>query len=140
MYACLIVSLRHLQHRIAYSLRVDLVDVGQSLCQHVARHLVSVLVPELGSFASRTVNRCSGVGNGAGHDAADRWRDLEDMGDGGGIDEFVLWMSAQSINIESFMRTGTFFCERTTAQSFPRTPTEVMLAAVIALNAYSENI
>ena len=35
-------------------------------------------------------------------------------------------------------RTGTFFCEITTAQSFPRTPTEVMLAAVMALNAYSE--
>jgi hypothetical protein len=34
--------------------------------------------------------------------------------------------------------TGTFFCERTTAQSFPLTPTDVILAAVIALNAYSD--
>ena len=34
-------------------------------------------------------------------------------------------------------RTGTFFCEMTTAQSLPRTPTDVMFAAVIALNAYS---
>jgi hypothetical protein len=34
-------------------------------------------------------------------------------------------------------RTGTFFCEITTAQSLPRTPTDVMFAAVIALNAYS---
>jgi len=34
-------------------------------------------------------------------------------------------------------RTGTFFCEMTTAQFFPLMPTEVMLAAVIALKAYS---
>ena len=34
--------------------------------------------------------------------------------------------------------TGTFFCDMTTAQSFPRTPTDVMLGAVIALNAYSD--
>ena len=33
--------------------------------------------------------------------------------------------------------TGTFFWESTTAQSFPLTPTDVILAAVIALNAYS---
>jgi hypothetical protein len=35
------------------------------------------------------------------------------------------------------LHTGTFFCEITTAQSLPRTPTEVMFAAVIALKAYS---
>lgn len=34
--------------------------------------------------------------------------------------------------------TGTFFCERTTAQFFPRTPIDVIFAAVIALNAYSD--
>lgn len=34
--------------------------------------------------------------------------------------------------------TGTFFCDSTTAQFFPRTPTEVILAAVMALKAYSE--
>jgi hypothetical protein len=33
--------------------------------------------------------------------------------------------------------SGTFFCEMTTAQSLPRTPTDVMFAAVMALNAYS---
>ena len=33
--------------------------------------------------------------------------------------------------------TGTFFWERTTAQSFPLTPTDMMFAAVMALNAYS---
>jgi hypothetical protein len=35
------------------------------------------------------------------------------------------------------VHTGTFFCEMTTAQSLPRTPNDVMFAAVIALNAYS---
>lgn len=34
-------------------------------------------------------------------------------------------------------RTGTFFCDRTTAQSLPRRPTDMMFAAVIALKAYS---
>ena len=33
--------------------------------------------------------------------------------------------------------TGTFFWDRTTAQSLPRTPIDMMFAAVIALNAYS---
>lgn len=35
--------------------------------------------------------------------------------------------------------TATFFCEMTTAQSFPLTPMEVMLAAVMALKAYSKD-
>jgi hypothetical protein len=34
--------------------------------------------------------------------------------------------------------TGTFFCDRTTAQFFPRTPTDVIFAAVMALKAYSD--
>jgi hypothetical protein len=33
--------------------------------------------------------------------------------------------------------TGTFFWDMTTAQLFPRTPMEVMFAAVMALKAYS---
>jgi hypothetical protein len=33
--------------------------------------------------------------------------------------------------------TGTFFCDITTAQSLPLMPTDMMFAAVIALNAYS---
>lgn len=33
--------------------------------------------------------------------------------------------------------TGTFFCDSTTAQSFPRIPTDMIFAAVIALKAYS---
>lgn len=36
------------------------------------------------------------------------------------------------------MLTATFFCESTTAQSFPRTPMAVMLAEVMALKAYSK--
>lgn len=36
--------------------------------------------------------------------------------------------------------TGTFFCDSTTAQFFPLTPTEVMFAAVIALKAYSNGL
>src|SRR4051794_39753830 len=34
--------------------------------------------------------------------------------------------------------TGTFFWDRITAQSLPRTPIAMMLAAVMALNAYSD--
>lgn len=44
------------------------------------------------------------------------------------------------IHGESLLRiihTGTFFCDRTTAQSLPRTPIAMMFAAVMALNAYS---
>lgn len=37
----------------------------------------------------------------------------------------------------SMSLSGTFFCDTTTAQLFPRTPTDVIFAAVIALNAYS---
>jgi hypothetical protein len=35
------------------------------------------------------------------------------------------------------VHTGTFFCDKTTAQSLPRRPTDMMFAAVIALKAYS---
>lgn len=38
---------------------------------------------------------------------------------------------------EAKIRTGTFFCDKTTAQSLPRRPTDMMFAAVIALKAYS---
>ena len=36
-------------------------------------------------------------------------------------------------------RTGTFFCDSTTAHVLPLTPTEVIFAAVMALKAYSGN-
>jgi len=41
------------------------------------------------------------------------------------------------IDYEGVILTGTFFCDNTTAQSFPYTPTNMMFAAVIALKAYS---
>ena len=47
----------------------------------------------------------------------------------------ILWM--YETDEGSMSLSGTFFCEMTTAQSLPRTPTEVMFAAVMALNAYS---
>jgi hypothetical protein len=45
--------------------------------------------------------------------------------------------AASLVGCEVMQRTGTFFCEMTTAQSLPLTPNDVMFAAVIALNAYS---
>jgi hypothetical protein len=36
--------------------------------------------------------------------------------------------------------TGTFFCEMTTAQSLPLMPMDMMFAAVMALNAYSDHV
>jgi hypothetical protein len=42
--------------------------------------------------------------------------------------------------VQRGIRTGTFFCEITTAQLFPLTPTDVMFAAVMALKAYSVEV
>ena len=44
---------------------------------------------------------------------------------------------APTVHIIQSQPTGTFFCDNTAAQFLPLTPTEVMLAAVIALKAYS---
>lgn len=73
MYACSLVSPVSNRDRLAYSLRVDLIDIRQSLCQHIARHFVSVLVPEFGGLASCTIHRGPGIGDGAGHDTSNRW-------------------------------------------------------------------
>lgn len=54
-----------------YALSVDLGDIGQSLGKNVARHLVAVLVSELGSLALCALGKGSGVGDGACHDTAD---------------------------------------------------------------------
>lgn len=120
---------------------VDLVDVGKSLGEHIARHLVAVLVPELGGLCAGTGDSGARVGDAAGHDAANVGGELEDVGDGGGVEELVLFhYSAGCVPKdvrEGGRRTGTFFCEITTAQSFPLMPREVMLAAVMALKAYS---
>lgn len=56
------------------------------------------------------------------------------------IDELVLWSYQlwSANNVGAVLKpTGTFFCDSTTAQSLPRTPTDMMLAAVMALKAYS---
>ena len=47
------------------------------------------------------------------------------------LDEAILLDQIEPIH------TGTFFCDMTTAQSLPRTPTDMIFAAVMALNAYS---
>jgi hypothetical protein len=41
------------------------------------------------------------------------------------------------IEMEGGILTGTFFCDNTTAQSFPLIPIDMIFAAVIALKAYS---
>lgn len=123
-----------------YALRVDLVDVCEALREHVARHLVAVLVSELSGFGAGTGYGGAGVGDAAGHDAADGGGEREDVGDGGGVEELVLCLQSASFPAgwKIGRRTGTFFCEMTTAQSLPRMPSEVMLAAVMALKAYSD--
>ena len=61
------------------------------------------------------------------------------MGDGRWVDELVLHALCQ-LSIEGsgvMKRTGTFFCDNTTAQSFPLMPIDMIFAAVTALKAYS---
>lgn len=134
--------------RKTYSLGIDLIDVGQSFGKDVAWHLIAKLVSKLRRFALSTHDRSSCIGDRARHDTADRRGEFEDVSDGFGIDEFVLtpqaWFNRGSFFIAKVLSwfvgylTGTFFCDNTTAQFFPRTPTEVMFAAVMALNAYSD--
>lgn len=64
-----------------HSLGVNLSNVCQSLGQDIARHLVAVLVSELGRLSSCPVHRGSCVGDRASHDAADRGGQLVDVGD-----------------------------------------------------------
>lgn len=147
MYACQTVSMPARLEGVSppqslpYPLGVDLADVGQPLGHDVAGHLVAVLVPELSSLRLRALGEGTSVGDGSGDDAADRRGELEDVGDGGGIDELVLWRGQGQGPVgegrAGAEHTGTFFCERTTAQSLPRTPIDMMFAAVMALKAYS---
>ena len=53
-----------------YSLCVDLVDIGQPFCKNIAWHFIAKLVPEFRSFPTSTVDRCTSIGYGAGHDTA----------------------------------------------------------------------
>lgn len=122
-----------------HPLGVHLADVGKSLRQDIGGHLISILVSELGGLALGSLRKSSGIGDGSGDDAADGGRDLEDVGDGRRVDELVLRVCLARVCQAVLLSkpTGTFFWERTTAQSFPRTPTDMMFAAVIALKAYS---
>jgi hypothetical protein len=52
-------------------LGVHLADVGDTLCQGVTWHLVSVLVSELGGFTLGALGKRSGIRNGARDDGAD---------------------------------------------------------------------
>lgn len=82
--------------RVSYALGVDLGDVGQPFGHNVARHLVAVLVFELGSLALGTLRERPGICDGTGHDATNGGRDLENVGHGGGINELVLIDSVSS--------------------------------------------
>lgn len=122
-----------------YPLSVDLANVRQTLGDGIRGHLIPKLVSEVGSFGLCPCCECSCVGDRSCDDAADCLGDLEDVGDGGGVHELVLCLVLVRVHRrEGFPRhTGTFFCDKTTAQSLPRMPTDMMLAAVMALKAYS---
>jgi hypothetical protein len=49
-----------------------------------------------------------------------------------------MYQYSTGLNWSEVFLTGTFFCDSTTAQSFPLTPMDIMFAAVMALKAYSE--
>lgn len=71
---------------MSYALSIDLGDVCQPLGHNIAWHLVAVFVFELGSLTLGTLSKRSSICDGTRHDAANGGRDLEDVGDGGGID------------------------------------------------------
>jgi hypothetical protein len=65
--------------RNAYSLGIDLADIGQPLGKNIAGHLIPILVLELGCLPLRPLSERSGVRYGARHDTANRRRELEDV-------------------------------------------------------------
>lgn len=81
---------RNLPAPDTYSLRIDLADVGETLCERIGGHLVPVLVSEFGGLTLRSLRKGSGVGNGAGYDTADGGGDFEDVGDGSRVNQLVL--------------------------------------------------
>jgi hypothetical protein len=91
----------HSRPEHAHPLRIHLRDVRQTLGQDVAGHLVSKLVPELSRLSSRPVHRRSCIRYRASHDAADRWRELVDVGDGGGVDQLVLYPAQTRLSRQS---------------------------------------
>lgn len=74
----------------AYPLRVHLADVGQSLRQDICGHLITIFVSELGSLSLCSLRKRSRIGDGPSDDATNSGRDLEDVGDGRGVNQLVL--------------------------------------------------
>lgn len=71
---------------MSYTLSINLGDVCQPLGHNIAWHLVAVFVFEFGSLALGTLRKRPGICDGTRHDATNRGRDLEDVGDGRWID------------------------------------------------------
>jgi len=55
----------------------------------VYRHRVSVLELEIGGFVTGALNLGATVGGESGGEASDLGRDIEDVGDGFGVDESI---------------------------------------------------
>lgn len=70
-------------------LRVELGDVGHTLCQMRDGDRVAVLVLELGGFMARALDNGLGVGDHTGGNDTDVLGDAEHVGDGGSVDELV---------------------------------------------------
>jgi len=83
-----------------YPLRVNLADVCKALGHGISWHLVTKLVAELSGLALGSLGESSGIGDGSGDDAADGGRELENVGDGGWVDELVL-VDGQSLGWKS---------------------------------------
>lgn len=83
--------------RFPYPLRVHLTDIGQTLGESVCRHLVAKLVPEFGGLRLGPLGEGSGVRNGTSDDTANRWRELEDVRYGFGVDQLVLVQLGQHL-------------------------------------------
>jgi hypothetical protein len=73
-----------------YPLRVHLIDIRQPLREHIAWHLVSVLVPELRSLGPSPRDGRTSIRDRTGHYAADTRGEVENVGYRRGIEELVL--------------------------------------------------
>ena len=79
-----------MEAELAYSLSINLTNIGQTLCQSISGHLISIFVSEFRSLSLSSLSKCPGISDGASDDASNGGRDLENMRYGGGIDEFIL--------------------------------------------------
>lgn len=103
----------------SYPLRVDLVDIGQTLGQYITGHLISVFIPEFSCLPTGTVDAGTGVCYGSSHDAADGWRNLEDVGDRRWLNQFVLYKVSdfqlsdfQAMSADNVTRNGCVIAYR----------------------------